>query len=158
MLAVNKTIFKTIFLWTFTVWQPLNGVPKVAFELWLKGLPLCKVTVEIFTDCRSMFSVLMLEMWKQLCTTVVFDLLSAFMMDLWLYKATCIKYRMSQVPELSILELCLLPEELYWHTCCEYRAWDRHCLSFPSLSCSGPSLPWAAGWVDIALIRSLMWQ
>lgn len=50
-----------------------------------------------------MFSVLMLEMGKQLCTRVVFDdLLSAFMVDLWLYKATCIKCRMSQIPELWI--------------------------------------------------------
>lgn len=45
----------------------------------------------------------MLEMGKQLCTRVVFDdLLSAFMVDLWLYKATCIKCRMSQIPELWI--------------------------------------------------------
>lgn len=94
---------------------------KVAVELWLKGLPLCKVAVEMFTDCRSVFSVLLLEPWKQLHTRMVFGgLLSAFMVDLWLYKLTHIKCRMSKIPELRVLEL--LPEQLYWHTCCEYRA------------------------------------
>lgn len=62
VLAVNKIIF----LWTFSIWQPLNGVHEVAVELWLKGLPHCKVTVEMFTDFMWMSSVIILKRWKQI--------------------------------------------------------------------------------------------
>lgn len=86
------------------------------------------------------------------------DLLSAFMVDLWLYKATCIKYGMSQILELWVLELYLLPEQLYWH-CCEYRAREIGIasISLPSaalvLHCHEQLGDWIMPWM-----RSLMWQ
>lgn len=96
---------------------------------------------------------LMLEMWKQLCTRVVFDdPLSSLMVDLWLYKATCFKYGMSQIPATLDAGAVLAP----WTIVLAHLLWiqglrNMHCLNFCSLSCSGASLPWAAGWLDIAL-------
>lgn len=109
-----------------------------------------------------MFSVLMLEMGKQLFTRVVFDdLLSAFMVDLWLYKATCIKCRMSQIPELWITG--------YWSCAC----FLNNCTGTPAVNTgletgiASISLPSAVlvlhcheqlgEWI-LPWIRSLKWQ
>lgn len=68
---------------------------------------------------------LMLEMWKQLCTRVVFDIFSV--LSWWIcgfIKPHAVHTEWVKFLDLWILELCLLPEQLYWHTCCDYRAWE----------------------------------
>lgn len=96
VLAVNKIIF----LWTFSVWQGLNRIHRAAAQQQLKRLPHCEVTVEMFIDCKWTSSVITPKRWKQIIAhrSGVWWLFSAFVVVLWLNKATCSKYRVSWIP------------------------------------------------------------
>lgn len=72
----------------------------MAVELWLKGLPLQGDSGNVYR-----LQVNVLSTYAGTVKTIVYQsvvyLLSAVVVGLWLYKATCSKYRMSQIPGTS---------------------------------------------------------